>query len=44
MIEVKDLKKVFKLKRSEFKKGSDEINAVDGISFRIEKAKTLSEE
>ncbi len=41
MIEVKDLKKVFKLKRSEFKKGSDEINAVDGISFRIEKAKTL---
>ena len=41
MIKVTGLKKVFKLKRSEFIKGSYEVKAVDGIDFNIEKFKTL---
>ncbi len=41
MIEVKGLKKVFKLKKSELMKESYEVKAVDGIDFNIEKSKTL---
>lgn len=41
MIEVRDLKKVFKLEKSEFKKSSYNVKAVDGINFAIEENKTL---
>lgn len=41
MIEVKNLKKEFTLKKSGFQKGSTQIKAVDGINFTIEKTKTL---
>lgn len=41
MIEVKNLRKVFHLKKSEFRKGMDEVHAVDGINFKIEKNKTM---
>lgn len=41
MIEVKDLRKVFTLKKGNLQRGVDEVNAVDGINFTISKTKTL---
>ena len=41
LIEVRNLRKYFPIRRGVFSRVSGHVKAVDGISFRIEKGKTL---
>lgn len=41
LLEVKDLKKYFPIKKGFFNKSLDYVKAVDGVSFKLEKGETL---